>query len=60
MFCKVSYSCGCTVADPGENLTGAQHSRCGRGRCGGRGGGWLGWKLDICEEIVKEIHRMII
>ena len=35
-FCSLS---GCTiaVADPGENLTGALHSRFGRGGCGGRG-----------------------
>ena len=26
-----------TVADPGENLTGALHSNFGRGGCGGRG-----------------------
>ena len=33
----------CAVADPGENLTGALHSKFGRGGCRGRGlhGHWI-------------------
>ena len=39
------------MVDPGENLTGALH--CNFGRCG-CDGCWLAWKLDLCDDVVKQ------